>query len=102
MEDLTSDVDRLLWFCEYLTAARDLLPSSFGEANVQVILNCPKAVVEVFLIIDPAQETSDWAAKRVPCERKEGARPTETERSPCCNPVSRGWPSLRQDWPEFF
>lgn len=53
---------------QYLEANRDLLPVGFSRANVSSIQNCPDAVVEVRLIIDPAQDTSHAETKNVPCE----------------------------------
>lgn len=53
---------------EYLTAARDILPSSFSRANVQTAQNCPEALVQVRLIVDPAKDTSHSDPKNVPCE----------------------------------
>ena len=53
---------------QYLEANRDLLPG-FSRANVHRIQNCPDAVVELRLIIDPAEETSHSVPKSVPCEK---------------------------------
>jgi outer membrane protein assembly factor BamA len=52
---------------QYLDANRDLLPVGFSIANIHRIQNCPDAVVEVRLIIDPA-DTSHAEPKNVPCE----------------------------------
>jgi outer membrane protein insertion porin family len=52
----------------YLERNRDLLPTGFSEANVHKIQNCPDAVVEVRLIIDPAEDASHAEPKNVPCE----------------------------------
>jgi outer membrane protein assembly factor BamA len=54
---------------QYLEANRDLLPVGFSRANVHRIQNCPDAVVELRLIIDPAEETSHAVPKSVPCEK---------------------------------
>jgi outer membrane protein insertion porin family len=59
---------------EYLTVARDLLPANFTRANVQVILNCPDALIHVRLIVDPAQDTSKSQPKNVPCEDHDNRR----------------------------
>ena len=40
---------------KYLTTHNDLLPASFGRANVQTIQNCLDALMHVRLIVDPAQ-----------------------------------------------
>lgn len=53
---------------EYLQTNRDLLPLGFSRANVHTIHNCPDAVVEVRLIVDPAEDTSHAGPKNVPCE----------------------------------
>jgi outer membrane protein assembly factor BamA len=53
---------------QYLEANRDLLPVGFTRANIHRIQNCPDAVVEVRLIIDPAEGTSHAEPKNVPCE----------------------------------
>ena len=52
----------------YLQTNRDLLPLGFSRANVHTIHNCPDAVVEVRLIVDPAEDTSHAEPKNVPCE----------------------------------
>jgi len=53
---------------QFLETNRDSLPTGFSRANVQTIKNCPDAVVEVRLIVDPAQDNSHPEAKNVPCE----------------------------------
>jgi outer membrane protein insertion porin family len=53
---------------QYIEANRDLLPAGFSRANVQIIQNCPDAVVEVRLTIDPAEKTSHVEPKNVPCK----------------------------------
>jgi outer membrane protein assembly factor BamA len=53
---------------QYLEANRDLLPVGFSRANVHTIQNCPDALVEIRLIIDPAEDTSRAEPKNVPCE----------------------------------
>lgn len=62
------DVYDQAYIDQYLEANRDLLPVGFSRANVHGILNCPDAVVEVRLIIDPAEDTSHAEPKNVPCE----------------------------------
>jgi outer membrane protein assembly factor BamA len=62
------DVYDQTYIDQYLETNRDLLPAGFSRANVQGIVNCPDAVVEVRLIIDAAEETSHAEAKNVPCE----------------------------------
>jgi outer membrane protein assembly factor BamA len=53
---------------QYLKANRDLLPVGFSRADVHGIQNCPDAVVEIRLIIDPAEDRSHAEPKNVPCE----------------------------------
>jgi outer membrane protein assembly factor BamA len=53
---------------QFLETNRDSLPQGFSRANVHTIQNCPDALVEVRLIVDPAQDNSHPEAKNVPCE----------------------------------
>ena len=53
---------------KYLSTHTDLLPSSFSRANVQTIQNCPDALMNVRLVVDPSQETSHSEPKNIPCE----------------------------------
>jgi outer membrane protein assembly factor BamA len=62
------DVYDQTYINQYLEANRDLLPVGFSRANVHGIQNCPDAVVEVRLIIDPDEDTSHAEPKNVPCE----------------------------------
>jgi hypothetical protein len=41
---------------QFLETNRDSLPVGFSRANAQTIQNCPDALVEVRLILDPAEE----------------------------------------------
>jgi outer membrane protein assembly factor BamA len=52
----------------FLETNRDLLPLGFSRADVQTIQNCPDALVEVRLMVDPAEDTSHPEPKNVPCE----------------------------------
>ncbi len=56
---------------EYLTAARDILPPNFSRENVQRTQNCPEALVQVRLIVDPAQDKPHSELKDVACEDKD-------------------------------
>ena len=56
---------------EYLTVARDILPSNFSRANVETTLNCPEGLVRVRMIVDPAQDKPSSELKTVPCEEKD-------------------------------
>jgi outer membrane protein assembly factor BamA len=62
------DVYDQTYIDEYLQTNRDLLPLGFSRANVHTIHNCPDAVVEVRLIVDPAEDTAHAEPKNVPCE----------------------------------
>jgi outer membrane protein assembly factor BamA len=52
----------------YIEANRDFLPEGFGRNDVQITTDCPKALVEVRLVVDPAEDASRSPAKDVPCE----------------------------------
>jgi outer membrane protein assembly factor BamA len=62
------DVYDRTYIDQFLEVNRDSLPVGFSRANVQTIQNCPDALVEVRLILDPAEETSHAEPKNVPCE----------------------------------
>jgi hypothetical protein len=62
------DVYDQTYIDQYLEANRDLLPVGFSRANLYGILNCPEAVIEVRLIIDPAEDTSHAEPQNIPCE----------------------------------
>jgi outer membrane protein assembly factor BamA len=62
------DVYDRTYIDQFLETNRDSLPVGFSRANVQTIQNCPDALVEVRLILDPAEETSHADPKNVPCE----------------------------------
>ncbi len=62
---------------QFLTVNRDLLPANFSKMNVQKIQNCPDALVEVRLILDPAQDKSNSTPKDVPCEEKKEEKRSE-------------------------
>jgi outer membrane protein insertion porin family len=62
------DVYDSTYIDEYLVAARDLLPPSFSRENVQTSQNCPETLVEVRLVLDPAEDKSTPIPKNVPCE----------------------------------
>jgi hypothetical protein len=55
----------------YLDDNRALLPVSFSRENVQIFQNCPDALVEVQMIIDPDEEPSHPAPKNVECAKHE-------------------------------
>jgi outer membrane protein assembly factor BamA len=64
------DVYDQTYIDDYITAAHDILPSNFSKANVQTAYDCPDALVQVRLIVDPAQDTSHSEPKSIPCEEK--------------------------------
>ena len=53
---------------QFLETNRDSLPLGFSRASIHTIRNCPDAVVEVRLIVDPAEDTSHAEPKNVLCE----------------------------------
>ncbi|HTT18968.1 MAG TPA: hypothetical protein VMG82_08480 [Candidatus Sulfotelmatobacter sp.] len=53
---------------QFLETNRDSLPLAFSRANVHTIQNCPDAVVEVRLIVEPAQDNLHPDATYAPCE----------------------------------
>ena len=52
----------------YIEANRDFLPEGFGRNDVQITTDCPKALVEVRLVVDQTEDASRSQAKDVPCE----------------------------------
>ena len=52
----------------FLGDHRALLPVSFSRENVQIFQNCPDALVEVRMIIDPAEDKATSLPKNVPCK----------------------------------
>lgn len=55
---------------DFLAATHDLLPADFSTTNVQITQNCPDALVQVRLVVDPAQDTLKSQTKNVPCEER--------------------------------
>lgn len=56
---------------KYIEANRDSLPVGFERSDVQVVTNCPKALVEVRLNVEPPEDTPQPLPKGVPCESKQ-------------------------------
>jgi outer membrane protein assembly factor BamA len=54
----------------YIEANRDFLPEGFGRNEVQIATDCPKALVEVRLVVDQTEDASRTQAKDVPCEER--------------------------------
>lgn len=55
---------------QYIEANREWLPQGFGRNNVQIAKDCPKALVAVRLVVDPAEDGSRTPVKDVTCEEK--------------------------------
>jgi hypothetical protein len=53
---------------KYIEANRDLLPAGFTRDKVQMVSDCPHALVDLKLIIDAAEDKSPQQPKDVPCE----------------------------------
>ena len=51
----------------YIEANRDLLPAGFTRQDIQVASDCPHAVVDLKMIIDPAEDKSP-PPKNISCE----------------------------------
>jgi outer membrane protein assembly factor BamA len=56
---------------QYVELNRNLLPSGFDKASIQRIQNCPDGVVEVRLLIDPAEDPLHTVPKNVPCKEQQ-------------------------------
>ena len=59
---------------QFVETNRDLLPSEFGQKDVQVVRNCPKALVDVRLVVDASKESGSEKPKNIPCEEKDGPK----------------------------
>lgn len=55
---------------QFIESNRDLLPQGFDGSQVQLVRDCPAALVQVRLVIDAAEARETPAAKDVPCEKK--------------------------------
>ena len=62
---------------QFIDANHDSLPQGFTTQNVQVIHNCPKALVDIRLIVDPAQDRMKPPPQDIPCEEKDKKRTAE-------------------------
>ena len=56
---------------QYIEANRDLLPAGFTRGDVQVVKNCPKALVEVRVVVEQEEDAGKAALKDVPCEERD-------------------------------
>ena len=55
---------------EFIESNRDLLPQGFDRGQVELVRDCPAALVQVRLVIDTAEAAASPAPKDVPCEKK--------------------------------
>jgi outer membrane protein assembly factor BamA len=53
---------------QYIEANRELLPEGFTRKDVQIAKDCPRALVAVRVVVDPAEDSLRPPAKDVPCE----------------------------------
>ena len=53
---------------KYIDANRDLLPRGFTRENASTVSDCPHALVDVTLIVDAEQKSSQPPPKNIPCE----------------------------------
>jgi len=53
----------------YIETNREFLPEGFGRNDVQIATDCPKALVAVRLVVDPAEAASRSQPQDVPCEQ---------------------------------
>jgi outer membrane protein assembly factor BamA len=57
---------------KYLEANRELLPNGFGPGDVRIVRNCPKASIEVRLILDQTTPSLQSQPTDVKCEESHG------------------------------
>jgi outer membrane protein assembly factor BamA len=55
---------------QYIEGNREWLPEGFTRNDVQIVKDCPKALVEVRLVVDASEDAARSQAKDVPCEEK--------------------------------
>lgn len=53
---------------KYIATNRDFLPQGFGRADVQTATDCPRALVQVRLLVDPTEDAKGSMPKDVGCE----------------------------------
>ncbi len=53
---------------QYIETNREFLPEGFGRKDVQVVKDCPKALVAVRFVVDAGEDASRSQVKDVPCE----------------------------------
>ena len=54
----------------YIDANREKLPDGFNREDVQLVRDCPKASVDVRLLIDPIYAAQQPRAKDITCEEQ--------------------------------
>ena len=59
---------------QFIDANHDSLPPGFTTQNAQIVHNCPKALVDIRLVIDPAQDRMKPPPQDIPCEEKKDAQ----------------------------
>ena len=59
---------------QFIEKNRDLLPLEFGRKDIEVIRNCPKALVDLRLVVDASKESGSENPKNIPCEDKDGPK----------------------------
>ena len=63
----------------YIEENRDLLPTGFRREQVQVVRDCPQALVDVRFVVDAGEDASKSAPKDVPCETKDKKDPSKAK-----------------------
>jgi outer membrane protein assembly factor BamA len=53
---------------EFVEQNHDLLPAGFTAEDIRLVFNCPEALVEVSLMVDPREHASEPSVEKVPCE----------------------------------
>jgi hypothetical protein len=61
------------YLAKYATANHRLLPRTFTLQDIQLVRDCPDALVQVRLLVDPALSALLPAARAVRCEKPQGS-----------------------------
>jgi outer membrane protein assembly factor BamA len=56
---------------KYIDTNRSLLPEGFTRDEIQVVRDCPAALIAVRIVLDPPQGASQSRPKDIPCEKKQ-------------------------------
>ncbi|HWJ46500.1 MAG TPA: POTRA domain-containing protein [Candidatus Udaeobacter sp.] len=59
---------------QYIKANRDLLPANFTTRDVVAAYDCPNALVQLRMVVDPEFDASKSAPKSVPCEGQDSKK----------------------------